>query len=324
MAPIWHLIVSLSLAQFSGDVSVGFPEQARTGNVQPQWGAASNFAATSELTLPDSIVAPPDVADFELAADPDAVRTPAWGVAATYIAAHGDKGLGLVDLGLNRTWRLGQDSHPIIVAPGLGVHWFEEPAWLELPSTVYDAYVDLSWRVLNGGFAGVTLEVVPGFYSDLQRIEVESFQVTGCIMGDYCINPQWTVVGGVAVVRQLESHWLPVGGLLWIPHEDWQCEVTIPRPRLARRIHQTHEVDVWAYLSGQFGGGAWAVDDGADDIVLLGYSDLRLLAGVNLWRGSGRELSCEIGYAFSRDVSVSDTSVYSPHDAWLVQAVWIY
>jgi len=249
-----------------------------------------------------------------------------WAFAASWAPASGTDGFGMTDLRLSKTWTwLGsQGGHPVSVTPGLGVHFPEGLPALELPDVLYDVYLDVAWRVVDRAEGGISLGVTPGLYGDLQRVSHDSFQVTGWVLGDYQLSPHWTLVGGVAVVRQLRSHWLPVGGLIWAPTEDWQLDFTIPRPRVARRVHQTEAIDVWAYLAGQFGGGSWAVDDGTGGNGLLVYSDLRLVAGLNLWQTSGRELSCEAGYVFSRDLSFDDVSIASPPGTWVRQGVFVF
>lgn len=198
------------------------------------------------------------------------------------------------------------------------------PATLDLPGTVYDLCLDVACRVLDRERGGVTVGITPGFYGDFQHVDAQSFQTTGRIIGDFRINSRWQIVGGVAVVRQLRSHWLPIGGMVWTPTDDWQLDLAVPRPRLARRMLQTEAVDLWGYVAGQFGGGSWAVDDGTGRNVLLGYNDLRLLAGLNLWRASGRELMAELGYVFSRELAVSEISVFTPSDAWVAQLAWVF
>jgi hypothetical protein len=253
----------------------------------------------------------------------DAEGTP-WGVTAAWLSSQGAAGFGIVDLGVNRAWSTALGEHSLLITPGVGAHLFDGPTALDLPATVYDVYLDFSCRVLERQRSGVTVGVTPGMYGDLAHVDGRSFQVTGRVIGDFQINSRWTLVGGVAVVRQLRSHWLPVGGVIWTPREDWQFDFTVPRPRLARRLLQTDATDLWSYVAGQFGGGSWAVDDGTGRNTLLGYSDLRLLAGLNLWSGSGRELTVELGYVFSRDLAVAENSVFTPSDAWLAQLTWVF
>lgn len=242
------------------------------------------------------------------------------------MSAHGADGFGLTELSLNRTWSFSwpDERKPFQITPGIGVHFLSGADSLNLPNAVYDVSLNLSWRVLELAHGGVSVGVTPGYYGDFRTISDETFQVTGWVTGDLQLGPHWSLVGGVAVVRQLQSSWLPVGGVIWSPTDDWQLEFLIPRPRIARRIHQTEERDVWGYVVGQFGGGSWAVDDGSGGNQLLSYSDLRLVAGLNVWRSSGREISCEIGYVFSRDLALAGYSMAAPDNTWVVQAVWVF
>ncbi|MGI8979377.1 MAG: hypothetical protein ACR2FY_09135 [Pirellulaceae bacterium] len=206
------------------------------------------------------------------------------------------------------------------ITPGLGMHFWSGPQGLDLPPRVYDLYLDVSWRPIdheNGGFAfGVT----PGIYGDFARLDGDAFQLTGWGLANFRFGPHWNVVGGVAVVRQLNSKVLPIGGVIWTPNEDTRLELMIPRPRIARRVWQQESGELWCYLAGQFGGGAWSVADTPTENVLVSYSDLRLVLGMETINTQGYELALELGYVFGRDISVNRTTVFSPDSTFLLQA----
>lgn len=242
--------------------------------------------------------------------------------ATTWLAAGGANGFGTFDLEYSRTWYLpaGDDRPPVAIAPGLGMHFWSGPRDLDLPPRVYDLYLDVSWRPIdheNGGFA---LGVTPGIYGDFTRLDGNAFQLTGWGLANYRFGPHWNVVGGVAVVRQLKSKLLPIGGVIWTPNEDTRLELMIPRPRIAHRVWQQESGEVWCYLAGQFGGGAWSVADTPTENVLVSYSDLRLILGMETFNTQGYELTLELGYVFGRDISVNRATVFSPDSTLLLQA----
>ncbi len=138
-------------------------------------------------------------------------------------------------------------------------------------------------------------------------------------MADYALTPRLTVVGGVAVVRQLESRILPVGGLVWTPNDQTRLELVVPRMRVARQLGGAVCDDLWVYLAGQFGGGSWAItlDDGSS--TLLTYSDLRVSVGAEWYTTTRLSGVAEVGYVFARDISAFDVSQFTPDDTWMIR-----
>jgi hypothetical protein len=121
-------------------------------------------------------------------------------------------------------------------------------------------------------------------------------------------------------VRQLQSHLLPIGGAVWRPSSDLRLDLIFPRPRVTWRWFEAPDKDVWLYVAGIFGGGAWSVDGGAGSSVLVQYSDLRLSLGAEVAHVGGRVSSFEAGYVFSRDISVDSSSLATPDATIFVQA----
>ncbi len=206
-----------------------------------------------------------------------------------------------------------------MVTPGFGFHFWNAPADLELPARVYDAYIDISWRSPITDRWGVSFGMTPGVYGDFEQFHSDSFQITGWGMADYALTPRLTVVGGVAVVRQLESRILPVGGLVWTPNDQTRLELVVPRMRVARQLGGAVCDDLWVYLAGQFGGGSWAItlDDGSS--TLLTYSDLRVSVGAEWYTTTRLSGVAEVGYVFARDISAFDASQFTPDDTWMIR-----
>ena len=244
----------------------------------------------------------------------------------SWLAPGGTTSFGTTDVDLSRTWSWQPDAAagPVTIAPGVGLHLWDGPGTLDLPPRVYDVYLDFAWRCFDRERWGIAGGLTPGFYGDFARFDGDAFQLTGWVLGDWSVSDQWTLIGGLAYVRQLQSHLLPIGGAIWRPSDDLRLDVIFPRPRVAWRWLQTPEEDVWLYLAGVFGGGAWSVDDGAGSGVLVQYSDLRLTMGAELASVRGRLATVEAGYVFSRDISVESTSLATPDATMLLQASLVY
>ena len=244
----------------------------------------------------------------------------------TWLAPGGATGFGTTDVDLNRTWfwRTGNAEEPVAITPGVGLHLWNGPGTLDLPPRVYDLYLDLSWRFFSRDWWGLAGGITPGFYGDFARLGGNAFQLTGWLMGDWTLSERWSLVAGLAYVRQLDSHLLPIGGAIWRPNDDLRVDLLFPRPRVAWRWFETPEQDVWLYLAGIYGGGAWSVDDGAGSSVLVQYSDLRLTFGAEIASPRGRITTWEAGLAFSRDISVESTSLATPDPTVFLQASLAY
>jgi hypothetical protein len=182
---------------------------------------------------------------------------------------------------------------------------------------VYDLYLDLSWRFLERDSWGIAGGLTPGFYGDFNRLDGKAFQLTGWLLGDWTLSDRWSVVAGIAYVRQLQSNLLPVGGLIWRPNSELRIDLVIPRPRVAWLIWGDEAGETWGFVSGVFGGGAWAVASGGQNF-LVQYSDLRLAIGCER-TGRATIWTAEAGLAFSRDISLDRHSILTPDSALFLQ-----
>ena len=126
----------------------------------------------------------------------------------------------------------------------------------------------------------------------------------------------------MGVVPDVEA--LPIGGVVWTPHEEVKFDLVFPHPRISRRIHwpwNNHkENQDWLYLAGEFAGDAWAIEraDGADDQVVL--SDYRVILGLERRVVGGLSSRFEVGYVFSRRIRyTSGTPDYWPTDTVMLR-----
>ena len=258
--------------------------------------------------------------DLELLSTNDTPQLPGTRFSASWLAAGGRNGFGTADLEANHTWLLGYGDSPALeITPGVGMHFWSGPQALNLPPRVYDMYLDFTWRPWETDSGGLSVGLTPGMYGDFERVDDDTFQLTGWLMGNWRVQDNLNLLFGVAYLRQARSQVLPIGGLVWTPNSDTRVELLIPKPKVARRFIETESGSTWWFVAGQLGGGAWAVADSPTDNVLLRYSDLRLLLGVEHFELAGREWSIEAGYVFSRNISVDNTSVFSPNSTLLLQ-----
>lgn len=247
------------------------------------------------------------------------------GISYTFIPRIGEDGFGIHSFAFHHTLWLGYGEHePLSLVPGFGLHQWSGPSTIDLPNQVYDLYLDLQWMPWQAGPNTLLVGATPGLYGDFDQLDRHSFQWSGWLVGTHQVDANWTLMGGVAYLRQLESNWLPIGGVTWSPNERTRLELIFPQPKLARQLGTGGDWTRWAYVAGQFGGGAWGVADTPQQNVLVGYSDWRLLVGLEAFSTHGYQGQLEIGYVFNRDLSVNDYWIESPADSLILQASLVF
>lgn len=224
----------------------------------------------------------------------------------TWLAPGGSGGLGISDVALKTVLAFPIPSRdwPLIVTPGFTARFLEGPAVTDLPPRLYDATVQFrSMRRLTPRWA-MDVAVTPGVYSDFEQSTDEALRITGYGAAMFTWTSTTKLLFGVAYLDREDLRVLPIGGILWTPNPDLVIEAAVPRPRIARRLYctgqSTEEIQDWAYIAGELGGGTWAIQraDGRNDAVT--YTDYRVMLGVERRRLGGLDCQLEIGYVFGR------------------------
>lgn len=258
----------------------------------------------------------------EQRADP---RLPFWyarSLSATWLPKNGADGFGNTDVPIATSFApIWFDELPaLLVTPGFGFHFWQAPDVLELPSTVFDSYIDVTWRTPVTDRWGLAFGITPGVYGDYKQFNSKAFQLTGWGLVDIQLTPTWTLLAGAAVVRQLDMRVLPVGGLLWTPTADARLELLVPRSRLAWKLRQFETGGAaWTYLACQFGGGTWAIALPDSSTAVVTSSDLRAILGLEWFRSRTVAGVAEVGYVFARTISANGTPEFNPSDTLMLQ-----
>jgi hypothetical protein len=244
----------------------------------------------------------------------------------TQLFKFGERGLGVTELEA----KLGIDipildvGPPIQITPGVAGRWFEGATSSnrpDLPSSVVDLYVDFSWRPRLAEWLFVDLKITPGFYSDLHNTSGDAFRMRGHGMAIVALSEKFQIMLGAAYVNRYNFKIVPIGGFRWLPDEDTEIRLLVPAPKISRRIANYGDAKISVYLSGDYGGGFYAVrrDSGQDDVI--DYSDFRLLTGVEAELPGERRWYAEVGYVFNRRidyVSLNPTTI-RPTDTVLLR-----
>ncbi len=192
---------------------------------------------------------------------------------------------------------------PLVVTPGFGAHFLDGPDGPDLPAQVYDLYVDFLWKKPLTPELSIDVAITPGWYSDFEQSNSDALRIGGRVIGFYTLSPVTKFVLGLVYLDRDDVNFLPVGGVVWTPNEDWRLELVAPKPRIAYRSGCDGEFSCWWYVAGEFGGGSWAIEraSGIEDVA--NYSDWRIVLGQEWKRGLDSIFWAEIGYVFNRELS---------------------
>jgi hypothetical protein len=245
---------------------------------------------------------------------------------SAYLDSGDSRGLGITEMDLRTILALPIPSRkaPLLITPGFGTYFLDWPHSPDLPSQLYDSYVQFRWMCRWNPSLATDFAITPGVYSDFEQDSDEAIRLPGHGAVLWTWTPEWQALLGCAHLDRLENNILPIGGLIWTPNEDVKYEMVFPKPKLAHRVRWlgacTEEDQDWLYLAGEFGGSMWAVRraDGSTD--RMDYSDWRLLLGFE-HKAIGRlDYRFEVGYVFSRRFLYDSSPVeYEPDDTFMVR-----
>jgi hypothetical protein len=205
----------------------------------------------------------------------------------------------------------------VFVTPQFGWHFLSGPSSTDVPPRLYDASLDVSlWRPVGEAWL-LQFSLAPSLFTDGENTSSDMLRIIGRFMAYYTVSPMCQLVGGIVYLDRQDVPVLPAAGVIYTPREDLRYELLFPKPRIAWRQYFNASWQQWAYVTGELGGGSWAVQrtGGGDDIFT--YRDLRFVLGVERKMTAGHAWYAEGGYVFGREIeyesdignrSLSDTA----------------
>jgi hypothetical protein len=222
----------------------------------------------------------------------------------TWIARPNDDDVGATDLQLYAMFGLPLPTRnmPLVITPLFTVYFLDGPSdpQYDLPPRIYDAEIEFRWVPKIGDQWLFDVAVSPGFHSDFEHLDNDSFRITGRIVGVWIWRDRLKLILGVMYLNRDDVPFLPVAGLIWTPTDDWNVELLCPRPRIARRLFYTCDREDWLYLGGELGGGAWSVQRANLTQDTLITRDYRIFIGIERKRPGGAGAKFEAGWVFGR------------------------
>ncbi len=225
-------------------------------------------------------------------------------------------------------------SQPWYFMPTYVQHLWSGPAvpGSDLPGSAFSAFLDSTWETDPLQTFGAELGWRVGVHSAFDAISTESIRLQGKALGKLRMTPNSTLRAGVYYIDRNKIKLLPAGGILWMPNQDTRWDLFFPEPKLSHYLTTCGNKDVWWYLTGYYGGGAWTIkqvdDDTTDEIDI---NDIRALVGFetgrnDLLRQGFRTCFMEFGYVFNRELIYRNRSSANlePEDSLIFRAGFGY
>lgn len=215
-------------------------------------------------------------------------------------------------------------GQPLFITPAFAIHNWDGPkdGIHNLPGSAYSAYLDLQFATdpnlqISGEFGARV-----GVYTAFDTLTQDSVRYQGLALGVVRITPTLKAKLGVMYIDRNDIKILPAGGFLWEPNPQLRVDIFFPQPRISQYVTTVGTYELWWYLAGEYGGGAWTVKPTpADATQGIDINDFRASLGLSWNSPSGLNGFIEGGYVFKRRlVYTSPYDEFSLADAWMVRA----
>jgi hypothetical protein len=228
----------------------------------------------------------------------------------TWITGNSDNPLELNELELATTMTLPNflgSTQPLRVSPGFIFHWIDGPDStvnpnFDLPARLYSSYLSFDHMTNPNNRFGLENNLTIGFYSDFEDYSSDGLRLTGKLVGWNRINDYTVGKLGVEYLDRVDVKLLPAFGVYMAPNPNIRWDLYFPRTKLAHRLPNVGNFEVWSYVGAEYGGGSWVMDrrDGSSDQADI--NDVRSFLGFE-WMGPRRVTGFfEVGYVFQREI----------------------
>lgn len=289
----------------------------------------STIESPFELPFTGSYLSHPDDPDQPC---PDCFNQPGTWItrkstklSATWLPA-GDNDIGWTDFDLRMKLAF-PSLENLTVQPGFQLHFIDGPTRTDLPESLYGTQVELRWKQQVSRPFWFEVALTPGVYSDFEQSGGDAFRLKAQGLAFFAFSYETQVVAGLYYLDRFDINYLPIFGLIHSPREDIKLNLVFPAPKIAMRVWQGGlSGEWWAYLSGEFGGGSWAVErvpgvlPGRRRNDRIAYRDWRLMLGLERKTGDGTTMFLETGYVFQRQLEYrSGRGDFDPDDTAMLR-----
>lgn len=215
-------------------------------------------------------------------------------------------------------------GQPLFISPAFALHLWDGPSHMpaDLPAQAYSAYLDFQWASDPNLQIGAELGFRIGVYSDFNTLNSDSLRIQGLGLGVARLTPNLTFKLGAMYLDRNRIKLLPAGGFFWTPTPQVRFDIFFPQPKLSAYLTTVGRHEVWWYLAGEYGGGAWTIEREAGFSDRIDINDLRASAGIEWFGPAGFHGFFEVGYVFEREVIYVVTPAHSfePRDTFMLRA----
>ena len=224
-------------------------------------------------------------------------------------------------------------DRPFYIIPSYSQHEWTGPTapGSDLPGSAFSAFMDFGLDSDPQKTVGFELGVRVGVFSAFDAVNSESVRYPVKALGRLRLTPTSTFRAGVFYIDRNRIKLLPAVGLLCLPNQDTRFDLFFPEPKLSHYVSTLGKSDVWWYLSGYYGGGAWTIKhtDGSNDDIDI--NDIRVMLGLEFGKSEqirqGFRLGfIEGGYAFNRELlyRVQSSGNLDLEDSFVLRAGFAY
>ena len=199
-----------------------------------------------------------------------------------------------------------QSGQPLRISPGLIASFWDGPdtpsTGFDLPESAFGGYLAADHVTDLSRTSGLETNLTVGVYSDFDNFSSDAIRVQGRLLGWQRINEYTVGKLGLEYLDRVDVKLLPAVGVFLSPNPDIKFDLYFPRTKLAHRIPNIGNYEMWSYVGAEYGGGSWAIEriDGSNDQVDI--NDVRAFIGVE-WIGPRRVTGFfDFGYAFEREL----------------------
>jgi hypothetical protein len=200
-------------------------------------------------------------------------------------------------------------TQPLLLTPSFSSHLWEGPTTptADLPGSAYSAFLDIGWQTDPVRTFGLESGIRVGVFTDYDTFNSESFRIAGKLVGRVRLTPNAVGRAGVYWLDRNRIKLLPAAGLTWTPNPDTRFDLFFPEPKLSHYLATLGRMDMWWYVTGYYGGGAWTITraDSTEDSIDI--NDIRVMLGLEFGqnqyvRFGQRSAFVEAGYSFNREL----------------------